>query len=688
MTTNPLAENLLTSEGSFDHLGATVSDSGVNFALFSKHATEVFVLLYERMDAQQPYVVLPMNRTGDHWHLFVHDLEDTVFYLFACDGPFVPEEGHRFNRQRGLIDPVATMISGATNWQGIIKLDEIGDHEVVPKCVAVVGEEFDWQGDTPPNTPLAETVVYEVHLRGFTAHESSAVTEKGTYRGFIEKIPYLKELGVTAVELLPIMEAYRYLDLINPYTGKKNVNDWGYDSLSWVAPAEHLASTRLKQVEEFKLLVRELHKAGIEVILDIVFNHTRETDEAGPTFSFRGLDNKVYYMLVPDDLAKYANFTGCGNTVNCNHPEVRRFILDVLRYWVNEFHVDGFRFDLCAVFGIDVDQSVSADTPILREIIDDPVLSKVKLIAEPWSWGAWLQGQFPEPFAEWSDRFRETVRRFVRGEAGFADTLAKVVTGSRDMFGENGKRLPVNYVTAHDGFCLMDLVSYDHRRNMANGRNGECGDPHNFSWNCGFEGDVDFEESDLTVDQKKAIKHLRKQQIKNFIAILMVSRGVPMILYGDEMGKTKRGNNDSWNQPDLNDLDWSLLEANSDLYRFFKMMIAFRKKHNLGGRGQDPEFRPTVLHGVEPEKPDFSEGARFLAWELRPFSNENGSSVYVATNGYWESIDLSLPEGSWVKVIDTASDTGGDIVLEEDGVIEEGKATISPRSTLILVRKD
>ena len=664
-------------------LGACVQDGGVNFSVFSSHASKMFLLIYECADDTAPQAVLPMNRTGDHWHLFVETLKAGAFYLFSAEGPSDPEAGHRFDDRVALLDPEARMVSGATDQDAPFRKES---PTAPPKCVVVGKDDFDWQDDRKPNHPLVESIIYEAHLRGFTAHKNSPVIKhKGTYLGFIEMIPHLKKLGVTAVELLPIMEWYRHTPFINPQNGQKNTNDWGYDTLAYKAPDEALATRHLGQVYEFKLLVRELHKAGIEVILDIVLNHSAESDAKGPTINFRGLDNKVYYLLVPGKPEEYANFTGCGNTVNCNHPVVRKMILSVLRHWVEEFHVDGFRFDLAAVFGIDVDTSVKPNTPLLLEIVADPLLRKVKLIAEPWAIGAYLMGRFPAPFAEWSDRFRDTVRSFVRAEPNLVRELSKVVGGSVDVFGEDGERLPVNFVTAHDGFSLLDLVSYESKHNLANGEENRDGSSHNRSWNCGFEGDV--ANSDMSEEQKQAIIRLRKKQIKNFFTLLMVSRGAPMILFGDEMGRTNGGNNNTWNQKELNELDWSLLEENEDIFRFVRMMIALRKRHQLGGRGHEPEFRPVVFHGIKPNEPDFSDGTRFLAWELQPFGQDDGQYVYCAANAYWEPVEVELPAGEWLSVVDTCRNSGSDIVDECDAQVVSGSVSVEARSQRVFIRR-
>ncbi len=664
-------------------LGATVEESGVNFALFSSNASGCELLLFNDALDKVPFKTLKMTREGDVWQVFVEGLEEGALYLYSVDGPFDPGAGHRFDKTTYLLDPYARQVKGADGWIAPSTSESV----VFPKCVVTGPDNFDWQDDRRPDTPLVESIIYEVHLRGFTAHKNSPITQKkGTYLGFVQMIPYLRKLGITAVELMPIMEWYRPTHFVNPRTGTANMNDWGYDTLAFMAPDERLATVNGRQISEFKTLVRELHKAGIEVILDIVLNHSAESNQSGPTISFRGVDNKVYYLLSPGNPAEYVNFTGCGNTVNCNHPIVSSLIIDVLKTWVEEFHVDGFRFDLGAVFGIDTDLSVKPDTRLLKAMVSDPVVSKVKLIAEPWSIGAYLMGQFPVPFSEWSDRFRDTVRSFVRAEPGLVLDLQKVISGSTDMFGESGLRLPVNFFTAHDGFSAMDLVSFEQKRNEDNGEENRDGSDHNRSWNCGYEGDL--ADAPLSDEDKASILHLRKQQIKNFFTLMLLSRGVPMILFGDEMGRTNGGNNNTWNQPELNELDWELLESNSDLHRFVQEMIAFRKKHALGGYGQNPRFREVVLHGTLPNQPDYSDSARFAAFELASFAEIESQAVYCAANAYWEPLKVQLPEGNWYRIVDTGSrEEGGDIHSQESANLISGEFEIGPRSTMVFLKQ-
>ncbi len=476
---------------------------------------------------------------------------------------------------------------------------------------------------------------------------------------------------------------------------------WGYNTVAFFAPESHYSyyGKLGSQVDEFKMLVRELHKNRIEVILDVVFNHTREGNHYGPTISFKGLDNNLYYMLTPQPQF-YNDFTGCGNTLNCNHPVVRRFILDCLRYWVNEMHVDGFRFDLAAVFAIDVDQQEKGKTPIIHEIESDPDLSRIKLIAEPWSIRQYRLGSFSDRrWAEWNGKFRDAVRKWVKGEP-VAGELARRVAGSYDLFvAENEERSPfhsINFVTCHDGFTLKDLVSYNEKHNERNGENNRDGADDNNSWNCGIEGEADA----LPEEQRTQIEDLRRQQIKNCLTLLFVSQGTPMLLYGDEMGRTARGNNNTvFQDNDLNWINWEKAREHADILRFTKLIIAFRKRHQLVSRwrymtadeAETPNLRNITWHGVKPNQADFSDSSRFIAWVLEAFESQERSDlpIYVATNTFWEPLTIELPEikdRRWYRVIDTALPVGEDIVPEEEAFfLPEPTYMIRPRTTIVLV---
>ncbi len=722
----PKISNLLP--GSPEPLGPTVSPEGINFAIHSSGATRLELLLFDNIADQRPSQVIPFspetNKTENVWHIFVEGLHNGALYNIRADGPYNPaSDGTRFNVAKTLLDPYAPAVTGDFYWQSgdalgydntepekadrHLRPSHVDNLAGAPRCIAYKSD-FDWEGDKHPAIPIEESIIYEVNVRGFTRHHSSESDLAGTYRGFIEKIPYLKDLGITAVELMPIMEFDRFDGPFrDPHTGERLANAWGYNTVAFFAPESHYSyyGKLGEQVDEFKMLVRELHKNNIEVILDVVFNHTREGNHYGPTVSFKGLDNNVYYMLTPQP-EYYNDFTGCGNTLNCNHPVVRRFILDCLRYWVTEMHVDGFRFDLAAVFSVDVDQQEKGKTPIIHEIETDPVLSRIKLIAEPWSIRQYRLGSFSDRrWAEWNGKFRDAVRKFVKGDPGMTGELATRIAGSYDLFAANpdSERSPfhsINFVACHDGFTLNDLVSYNEKHNSRNGEGNRDGANDNESWNCGFEGDL--ANSTLSEDEKAAIDHLRSQQIKNFLTILFLSQGTPMLLYGDEMRRTADGNNNVVFQDNsLNWINWEFTKTHAEILRFTKLIIAFRKRHQIVRRwryltddeAETPILRNITWHGVKPSQADFSASSRFLAWELEAFQTDQRSDVpiYVATNAFWEPLTVELPtlEGRrWYRVVDTSLPIKEDIVPEEEAFfLPETSYIIQPRSTIVLVSK-
>ena len=572
---------------------------GVNFSLFSRHASRVRLELFDQSADSTPARVLDFdparNRTGDVWHLWVEGIRSGQLYAYRVDGPYQPEQGHRFNFNRLLLDPFATAISPVPNWdfrpalgydasapgQDLVcsALDDAG---AMPKCV-YTQEHFHWQGDLPPRHPWSGTVIYETHVRGFTIHASSGVEHRGTYRGLMEKIPYLKDLGITAVELMPVHEFNEHQSPgIDPQTGKPLGNYWGYDPVAFFAPkASYSSAGGLGQQKlEFKEMVLAMHKAGIEVILDVVFNHTAEGSELGPTLSFRGIDNAIFYTLA-DDKRHYKDYTGTGNTINANHPVVRDHILEALRYWVVAMHVDGFRFDLASVLGRDGSGKLLSNAPLLESIAEDPILRDVKIVAEAWdAAGAYEVGSFSERrWAEWNGRFRDDVRRFWRGDDGMLGLFASRICGSADIYTRSGKgpEGSVNFITCHDGFTLNDLVSYRHKHNQANGENNHDGTDANYSENYGVEGET----------RNAGIEALRKRQIKNFLLTLLVSRGIPMLLGGDEFRRTQNGNNNPWcHDNETNWYDWRGMEQHSEIFRFTRGMIAFRRDHTVLGREQ------------------------------------------------------------------------------------------------------
>ncbi len=688
-------------------LGASARHGGVNFALFSSRATAVTLRLFAPGDpevlAEQP-LDPTVHRTGNVWHVGVIGIDASFEYAWRVDGPSEPLPIDRFDPAVQLVDPYALAISGAETWRGGAGAhpapDEIGGAarargDTAPSRVrarrsVIVEEEFDWGDEHRPDTHLADSVIFELHVRGFTRHASSAVEHPGTFAGIVEKIPYLKELGVTAVELMPVTE-FEELDNpnVNPTTGERLVNYWGYDPINFFALKSSYASKPrgTGPVREFKTMVKALHDAGIEVILDVVFNHTAEKDEDGPTFSFRGLDNAVYYLVDPRT-GEYVDYSGCGNTVNCNHPVVRDMILDALRYWVTEMHVDGFRFDLASILGRGRDGKVLSDPPLLERIAADPVLAGIKLIAEAWdAAGLYQVGSFPSwgRWAEWNGRFRDDVRRLVRGEPGMIPALATRLAGSSDLYEDDG-RAPyhsVNFVTSHDGFTLLDLVSYDRPHNETNGQDGLDGSPENFSWNCGAEGPSSSE----------TIRELRRRQMKNLATLTLLSQGVPMILAGDELGRTQNGNNNAYCHDDETSwIDWSLLEANRDLLRFFRMLIAFRRRHPAlrrrtffeNGNGE------VHWHGTRLEQPDWSEQSRSLGMHI--VSKDDGAEdIYLIVNAHWQPHRFELPapsrDGRWHLFVDTAAESPYDIRDEEDRHSVGGLTTYeaAPRSVVVLL---
>ena len=593
-------------------LGTHGYGGGVNFALFSRHASRVRLELFDHAIDIAPARAIDLdptrNRTGDVWHVWVEGIRPGQLYAYRVDGPYQPKEGHRFNFHKLLLDPFATAISRVSNWDfgpargydpssleqdlGSSTVDDTGS---MPKCV-FTHEHFHWQDDLPPRHPWSKTVIYEIHIRGFTIHPSSGVKHPGTYRGLMEKIPYLKELGVTAVELMPVHEFNEYqVPSINPQTGKPLRNYWGYDPVAFFAPkASYSSSGGLGQQKlVFKEMVRALHQAGIEIILDVVFNHTAEGNELGPTLCFRGIDNAIFYALA-DDKRYYKNYAGTGNTINANHPVVRDHILSALRYWVVEMHVDGFRFDLASILGRDRNGELLANAPLLERIAEDPILRDVKIIAEAWdAAGAYEVGSFSEQrWAEWNGRYRDDIRRFWRGDEGMLGLFASRICGSADIYAKSGKgpESSINFVTCHDGFTLNDLVSYRDKHNEANGENNHDGTDRNFSENYGAEGET----------KDAQIESIRKRQIKNFLLTLLISRGVPMLLGGDELRRTQGGNNNAYCQDNETSWqDWTYLEQHQDVYRFARGLIAFRQAHPILSKEQF--YTDADIHWFNPQ---------------------------------------------------------------------------------------
>jgi glycogen operon protein len=701
-------------------MGSTVINDGVNFAIFSRHATLVTLILFESPAKNSPYMEIPLSKpgckTGDVWHCFVKGLKKGACYLYRVDGPYQPERGLRFNPHKALIDPYAKALTGMDQWdlnksigfdQESPKADlSFSDEDnllELPRCIVIDDNDFDWQGDAPLNYPLRFSVLYETHIKGLTAHPNSDVKHPGTYLGVIEMIPYFKELGITSLEFLPIQEFNeRELPRINPRTGELLKNYWGYSTVAFFAPKESYAFDRNPggQVRDFKLMVRELHKAGIEVILDIVFNHTAEGSELGPSFSFRGLDNPIYYIL-NENKRYYQNFSGCGNTVNCNHPVVRTFIMQCLHYWVVEMHVDGFRFDLGSILGRDQHGRLMESPPMLERIAEDSVLSSTKIIAEAWdAGGAYQVGWFPGGrWAEWNDRYRDDIRKYWRGDPKETRNLATRLSGSSDLYLRDGRKPfhSINFITSHDGFTLNDLVSYNDKHNEDNGEMNNDGSNNNLSYNYGFEG----------ITQEPVMRKIREQQLKNFFATLLVSLGTPMLLGGDEIGRTQRGNNNAYCQDnEISWYDWSLLEKNKGLFRFVKEMIAFRLRHPCFMR---PEFY-TGREGNYNAIPDISwynEKAASPDWDKLGYSlamqingckadvlrDKDDNDFYIMFNAGPDPVIFSISPANdrkkWFRAVDTSMGFPNDILPagKEEPLAISGKYKAKSRSTVILISK-
>jgi len=673
--------------------GATVVPTGVNFSIFSSAATSCTLVLFRKRE-QTPLVEIefpPEFRIGDVYSMIVFDLDyEELEYGYRFDGPWDPRAGHRFDRSKVVSDPYARVVGGRDEWCAKPNWDDVYQHRA-----RLAFDDFDWEDDRPLETPITNLVIYELHVRGFTAHPSSGVRARGTFAGIVAKIPFLKELGVNCVELLPIFEFNEWENSRpHPETGQMLLNYWGYSTVSFFAPKGGYAATgRLgMQVDEVKNLIKQLHKAGIEVILDVVFNHTAEGDQRGPVISFRGIDNRSYYILTPDGY--YYNFSGCGNTLNCNHPVVRNLVLDCLRYWAADYHVDGFRFDLASILGRDQNGAPLANPPLLESLALDPVLSKCKLIAEAWDAGGLYQvGSFPayNRWAEWNGKYRDSVRRFIKGDLGVVPELAYRIQGSPDLYYYRGPSASINFINCHDGFTLCDLFSYDGKHNEANGENNNDGSNDNYSWNSGVEGE--------TTDE--GVSLLRLRLMKNSFCLLMLSRGVPMFLMGDEMGRTQRGNNNTYCQDnELSWMDWTLAERNSELLRFVRMMIRFRRANPVvrsnwfyQGRDYVGSGKPDIsFHGTQAWAPDFSTGSRCLAFLLcGKHTQGQQADIYVAMNMYWEALPYQVPKPRerecWKIVVNTSMRAPQDIyeTSEAPSLCEQEQVIVGPRSMMVLI---
>ncbi len=674
-------------------LGATIYAVGVNFCLYSKYATGVDLLLFDSADIRQPNRVISFdpqwNRTSYYWHVFVPGLKAGQVYGFRVHGPFNPAAGHRFDATKVLLDPYAKAIIGDDSYDREAAIGPGDNCATALKSVVMDTRGYDWEGDRPLNIPYSKSVIYEMHVGGFTGHPSSDLPadKRGTFAGIIDKIPYLQELGVTAVELLPIHQ----FDPQDVRPGLENY--WGYSTLSFFAPHRAYSSRKdpLGPVNEFRDMVKALHRAGIEVILDVVFNHSAEGNHQGPTLSFKGIDNKTYYLL-EDNPIYYSNYSGCGNTIAANHAVVGRMILDSLRYWVANMHVDGFRFDLASVMSRDMAGVPLEDPPILWNIESDPILASTKLIAEAWdAAGLYQVGSFiGDRFAEWNGPFRDQVRQFVKGDAGLVPALAARILGSPDIY-QKPNREPnrsIHFVTCHDGFTLSDLVSYNHKYNQANGEFNRDGANDNYSWNCGIEGPT----------QDPAVNHLRQRQIKNFFTLLFMAQGTPMLLMGDEVGRSQQGNNNAYcqNNP-ISWFDWDMVEKEQHLLRFTQGLIHLTQ--NLKVMQIEHLLRVTdswhhephiVWHGTRLGQPDWAKYSHSLAFSLRyPDANEH---LHVMLNAYWQPLVFDLPplgmHERWHRIVDTAVVPPRDFCYPDQSITVEGDGyPVSPRSAVVLMSR-
>ncbi len=667
-------------------LGACRIGSGVNFVLICRHATSVRLVLSESC-SNEILTEIPLGpkffRTGDHWHVRVEGLPDEFCYGYRVDGP--RGNGHRYDPSIILIDPASRALSCGRPW---------GSPGTVPRRSLLTRNQSDRQDDVNPRISREDTIIYELHVRGFTVSPSAGVRHPGTFAGLIEKIPYLKALGVTAVELLPIDEFDENdCPFVNPLTGERLRNFWGYNTIAYAAPKAAFSSNWEGGApnDEFRRMIKAFHNAGIEVVLDVVFNHTAEGNERGPTYNFRGLDNSLYYML--DDHGDYLNFTGCGNTVNSNNPVVRSLLLSCLRNAVAEAGVDGFRFDLASVLGRDPKGKVLVEPPVIETISEDALLADTKLIAEPWDAGGLYQvGSFPggPRWSVWNGQYRDDIRRFWRGEPGMTSPLATRLCGSDDLYHGRGPLHSLNFVTCHDGFTLNDLVSYNHKHNEMNGEGNRDGCDCNWSWNHGAEGPTD----------DPVVNDIRRRQARNLMATLLISQGVPMILGGDEMLRTQHGNNNAWCQDNpISWIDWSLTEKNADFLRFVRQMIAMRKRHVVLRRktflNQHPGEVPDIVwHGAEPCMPDFSPESRSIAFALDGRRNDRNvldRDFYVALNAHWAPVEFKIPASptgrKWRRTIDTALPSPDDAVGLDEGPEVKILQTylVESRSMIILV---
>ena len=665
--------------------GSVIVPGGVSFTISSQNSTSCTLALFKR-NKYEPFAIIPFPehyKIGNVYSMIVFGLNIEEFeYAYSIDGPYDIEKGLIFDSSRYLLDPYAKAVAGQSKWG--FKPEYANQYRS-----RVVINDFDWGNSKQLGINMKDLIIYELHVRGFTNHPSSDVSYPGTFEALSEKIPYLKELGINAVELMPIFEFDELKDM-RIVNGKRLLDYWGYNAVSFFAPnTSYTAGIEYnREGDELKSLIKELHENGIEVILDVVFNHTAEGDENGPYISFKGVDNNIYYMLTPN--GKYYNFSGCGNTINCNHPNVQRMILDCLRYWVTEYRVDGFRFDLASILGRNEDGSPMSQPPLLKNLAFDHILANVKLIAEAWDAGGLYQvGSFPSwnRWSEWNGKYRDDIRRFLKGDSGLANVIAERISGSHDLYDpiHRGLNASVNFITCHDGFTLYDLYSYNEKHNEDNGWNNTDGDNNNSSWNCGIEGDTDDEN----------VLKTRKKMIKNACAILLASRGTPMILAGDEFCNTQFGNNNPYCQDnEISWLNWNLLKMNKEVFNFFKNMIKFRKNHPVLKDNTKPAlcgFPSSSKHGSIPWCLDSWEEIRVLGvmFAGRNLADDEDDIIYIAINAYWEKQYMEipdLPKGlEWRMAVNTALPEGRDFVQSIDEMPKVGtRIELESRSVMIL----
>jgi len=680
------------SPGQSFPIGPSFMHGGVNFCIFSKNAEWVELLFFDKAEDTKPCHTIRLdpniNKTYKYWHVFVEGLQSGQLYGYRIHGPFEPSKGHRFDSSKIILDPYAKSVSIPEGFNRKA-LSVFGDSSALSmKSVLVDLSKYDWEGDEHPQRPFSRTVIYELHVGGFTKMPNSGVedSKKGTFLGLIEKIPYLVELGITAVELLPVFQ----FDRQDAPEGR--VNYWGYSPISFFAPHQGYSTGKnpLQVLDEFRDMVKAFHKAGIEVILDVVYNHTSENHEDGPTYTFRGIDNSIYYIL-ENDKSKYKNYSGTGNTLNANQSIVRRMILSSLHFWVRDMHVDGFRFDLASVLSRDHRGNPIENPPILWDIESDPILAGTKLIAEAWdAAGLYQVGNFTgDSWKEWNGRFRDDIRSFMRGDQGKVGAFVTRLIGSPDMYEAKNRELEqsINFITCHDGFTLNDLVSYNKKRNWANGENNQDGNNENLSWNCGEEGPTENPE----------ILKLRRRQIKNFLTLTLLSLGAPMILMGDEVLHTQNGNNNAYCQDnELSWFDWDLINKNEDIFRFVKILIKKRLKRESAQADFNLSLREFLAkstihwHGVKLNQPDWSENSHSIAMTINSLKGK--MAMHYMVNAYRKPFTFETPKevdgqkAVWRRWIDTSLDSPDDICLWQHAKpLENGSYHVEANSVVILL---